>query len=47
MIDSLLYAKLPPLLKRLLILACLENDTCDQNVADLERELELSVLENV
>ena len=46
MIDSLLYAKLPPHLKRSLILAYLENGTYVQIVAHLERELELSVLEN-
>ena len=46
MIDSLLYAKLPPLLKRSLNLAYRENGTYDQMVAHLERELELSGLEN-
>ena len=46
MIDSLLYAKLPPLLKRSLNLAYLENVTYDQIVAHLERELDLSGLEN-
>ena len=46
MIDSLLYAKLPPLLKRSLNLAYLENGTYDQIVAHLERKLELSGLEN-
>ena len=46
MIDSLLYAKLPPLLKRSLNLAYRENGTYDQIVAHLERELELSGLEN-
>ena len=46
MIDSLLYAKLPPHLKRSLNLAYLENSTYDQIVAHLERELELSGLEN-
>ena len=45
-IDSLLYAKLPPHLKRSLNLAHLENGTYDQIVAHLERELELSGLEN-
>ena len=39
MIDSLLYAKLPPHLKRLLNLAYLETGTYDQRVAHLEREL--------
>ena len=46
MIDSLLYAKLPPHLKRSLNLAYLENGTYDQIVAHLERELELSGFEN-
>ena len=46
MIDSLLYAKLPPHLKRSLNLAYLENGTYDQLVAHLEKELELSGLEN-
>ena len=46
MIDSLLYAKLPPHLKRFLNLAYLENGTYDQIVAHLEKELELSCLEN-
>ena len=46
MIDSLLYAKRPPHLKRSLNLAYLENGTYDQIVAHLERELELSGLEN-
>ena len=46
MIDSLIYAKLPPHLKRSLNLAHLENGTYDQIVAHLERELELSGLEN-
>ena len=46
MIDSLLYAKLPPHLKRSLNLAYLEIGTYDQIVAHLERELELSGLEN-
>ena len=46
MIDSLLYTKLPPHLKRSLNLAYLENGTYDQIVGHLERELELSGLEN-
>ena len=46
MIDSLLYPKLPPHLKRSLNVAYLENGTYDQIVAHLERELELSGLEN-
>ena len=44
MIDSLLYANLPPHLKRSLNLAYLENGTYDKLVAHLERELELSGL---
>ena len=46
MIDSLLYAKLPPRLKRSLNLAYLEIGTYDQIVTHLEKELELSGLEN-
>ena len=46
MIDSLLFAKLPPHLKRSLNLAYLENGTYDEIVAHLERQLELSGLEN-
>ena len=46
MIDTLLKTKLPPHLKRLLNVAHLENGTYDQIVAHLERELELSGLEN-
>ena len=46
MIDILLYAKLPPHLKRSLNLAYLENGTYDQIVAHLGRELELSALQN-
>ena len=46
MIDSLLYAKLPPHLKRSLKLAYLENGTNDQIVAYLEKEIELIGLEN-
>ena len=46
MIDSLRNAKLPPHLKRSLNLTYLENGTYDQIVAHLERELELSGLEN-
>ena len=45
-IDSLLYAKLPPQMKRSFNLAYLKNGTSDQIVANLERELELSGLEN-
>ena len=46
MIDSLLCAKPPPHLKRSLNLAYLGNGTYDQTFAHLERELELSGLEN-
>ena len=46
MVDRLLYAKLPPHLKRSLNLAYLEIGTYDKIVAHLERELELSGLEN-
>ena len=46
MIDTLLYAKLPPHLKQSLNLDYLENGKYDQIVAHLERELELSGLEN-
>ena len=46
MIDGLLYAKLPPHLKRSLNLAYRENGTYDQIVAHLEKELEFSGLEN-
>ena len=46
MIENLLYAKLPPYLKVSLNLAYLENGTYDQMVAHLEKELELSGLEN-
>ena len=45
MIDSFLYAKLPPHLKRSPNLAHPEKGTYDQIVAHLERELELSSLE--
>ena len=46
MIDSLVYANLPPHLKQSLNIAHLEKDTYDQIVVHLERELELSGLEN-
>ena len=42
MIDSLLYAKLPPKLKRSVNMARLENGTYEEIVAHLERELELN-----
>ena len=45
MIDSLLYAKLPPNLKRSVNMARLENGTYEEIVAHLERELELNALE--
>ena len=44
-IDSLLYAKLPPKLKRSVNKATLENGSYDEIVAHLETELELSALE--
>ena len=45
MIDSLLYAKLPPKLKRSVNMARLENATYEEIVTHLERELELDGLE--
>ena len=45
MIDSLLYAKIPPKLKRSVNMARLENGTYEEIVAHLERELELNALE--
>ena len=45
MIDSLLYAKLPPKLQRSVNMARLENGSYEEIVAHLERELELNVLE--
>ena len=45
MIDSLLYAKLPPKLKKSVNMARLENGSYDEIVAHLERELELNALE--
>ena len=42
MIDSLLYAKLPPKLKRSVNMARLENATYEEIVTHLERELELN-----
>ena len=45
MIDSLLYAKLPPKLKRSVNMARLENGSYVEIVAHLERELELNALE--
>ena len=45
MINSLLYAKLPPHLKRSVNTAYLENGTYEEIVQHLERELELNGLE--
>ena len=45
MIESLLYAKLPPTLKRSVNMARLENASCEEIVTHLERELELNGLE--
>ena len=45
MIDSLLYAELPPKLKRSVNMARLENATYEEIVTHLERELELNGLE--
>ena len=45
MIDSLLYAKLPPKLKRSVNMTRLENGSYEEIVAHLERELELNALE--
>ena len=44
-IDSLLYAQLPPKLKRAVNMARLENATCEEIVTHLETELELNGLE--
>ena len=46
MIDSFLYAKMQPHLKRSINLAYLENGTCDQIVTHLEREIEHISIEN-
>ena len=45
MIDSLLYANLPPKLKRSVNMARIQNGSYDEIVAHLERELELNALE--
>ena len=45
MIDSLLYAKLPPKVKRSVNMARLENGTYEEIVAHLERELEFNAME--
>ena len=46
MIESLLYAKMPPHLKRSINQAYLENGTYEQIVRHLEREMELNGLES-
>ena len=46
MIESLLYAKMPPHLKRSINQAYLENGTYEQIVRNLEREMELNGLES-
>ena len=45
MIDSLLYAKLPPKLKQSVNMARLENGTYEEVVAHLEQKLERNALE--
>ena len=45
MIENLLYAKMPPHLKKLINQAYFENGTYDQIVKHLEREMELNGLE--
>ena len=45
MIENLLYAKMPPHLKKSINQAYLENGTYDQFVKHLEREMELNGLE--
>ena len=45
MIENLLYAKMPPHLKKPINQAYLENGTYDQIVKHLEREMELNGLE--
>ena len=45
MIENLLYAKMPPHLKKSINQAYLENGTYDQIVKHLEREMELNGLE--
>ena len=45
MIENLLYAKVPPHLKKSINQAYLENGTYDQIVKDVEREMELNGLE--
>ena len=46
MIETLLYAKLPPKRKRSVYLAYLENGTSEQIIKHLEREMELNSIEN-
>ena len=46
MIENLLYAKMPPHLKKSINQAYLENGTYDQIVKHLEREMELNGLES-
>ena len=46
LVDNLLHAKLPSLLKWSLSWAYPESDTYDQNIAYPERDLEISGLEN-
>ena len=45
MIDSLLYAKLPPILKRSVSIARLENGSYDKFVANVQRELKFNAIE--
>ena len=45
-IQSSFYAKMPPHLKRVLTQARLENESYDEMVADLERQMELNGLAN-
>ena len=45
MIENLLYAKMPPHLKKSINQAYLENGSYDQIVKHLEREMELNGLE--
>ena len=46
MIENLLYAKMPPHLKKSINQACFENGTYEQIVRHLEREMELNGLES-
>ena len=45
MIENLIYAKMPPHLKKFINQAYLENGSIDQIVKHLEREMELNGLE--